>query len=476
MLRCEILDVQGFDPAIHGMRNPKNSWDKSVQTVNVLAAPDITSIANNASVLTGQQVHTGKQKQSVFGMVSLGYKGMFVDATFRNDWSSTLPKANNSYFYASGSMSAVLTEIFPKIKSKTLAFAKLRGSIARVGNDSGFDQLINGYSYAGLFRNDMAWFSGETLRKNPNLKPETTISKEIGAEVRLLDGRLTADVTYYTKSTHDQIVRTSVSVFSNYQQIVINSGEISNKGWEISLSGSPIQTKNFEWKMLFNWSKNNSMVESLPEGMDKLEIGYGIGNVRSYAEVGKSYGALYAPTYKRDEEGYILCDIYGNPKENPEQIYVGNVQADWRGGFGNTFRWKNLSFSFMLDFQKAAFFHAVLFVNQRQISRDVVACVAFKPRDLVGQRAGVIHDFRDQLVFQLFRRLDNAFGNKASRRVFHVSCGDFIHFRFLHSLYPVCCFFCPNPAQKRPPIRAAFRGFFLERVFLRRIFQGSDFL
>lgn len=361
-----------------GASMQKNSWDKSVQTVNVLAAPDITSIANNASVLTGQQIHTGKQKQSVFGMVSLGYKGMFVDATFRNDWSSTLPKANNSYFYASGSMSAVLTEIFPKIKSKTLAFAKLRGSIARVGNDSGFDQLINGYSYAGLFRNDMAWFSGETLRKNPNLKPETTISKEIGAEVRLLDGRLTADVTYYTKSTHDQIVRTSVSVFSNYQQIVINSGEISNKGWEISLSGSPIQTKNFEWKMLFNWSKNNSMVESLPEGMDKLEIGYGIGNVRSYAEVGKSYGALYAPTYKRDEEGYILCDIYGNPKENPEQIYVGNVQADWRGGFGNTFRWKNLSFSFMLDFQKGGHFLSQTAVNS---ARDGQSIQSLEGRD-----------------------------------------------------------------------------------------------
>ena len=122
-------------------------------------------------------------------MLSLGYHGLFLDGTFRNDWSSSLPKANNSYFYASGSASAVLTEIFPKLKSKTLSFAKLRGSIARVGNDAGFDRLINSYSYGGLFRNDMAWFQGDAVRKNPNLKPETTISKEIGAEVRLLDGR-----------------------------------------------------------------------------------------------------------------------------------------------------------------------------------------------------------------------------------------------------------------------------------------------
>lgn len=339
-----------------GTSMQKNDWYKLWNQVSQLAAPDVKSLSNNASILSGTESVNAKEKQSVFGMLSLGYHGLFVDGTFRNDWSSSLPKANNSYFYASGSASAVLTEIFPKLKSKTFSFAKLRGSIARVGNDAGFDRLINSYSYGGLFRNDMAWFQGDAVRKNPNLKPETTISKEIGAEVRLLDGRLTADVTYYDKYTRDQIVESELSYLSNYQRVIINSGKISNKGWEISVSSVPVKVKNFEWKTIFNWSKNNSMVESLPEGIDKIQIGSGVYNVKSYAEVGKPYGAIYAKTFKRDAEGYILCQLDGSPKEGQDYEYLGCVQADWRGGWNNVFRLGNFSFSVMFDFQKGGKF------------------------------------------------------------------------------------------------------------------------
>ena len=334
----------------------KNSWKKTTVYVDQLAAPDVKSLSNNASILKGYDNYSAKEKQGVYGMLSVGYEGMFVDGTFRNDWSSSLSKANNSYFYASGSASLVLTEIFPSIKNKVLSFAKLRGSIAKVGNDCGFDQLNNGYTYGGLFRGDMTWFTGDNYRKNPELKPETTISKEVGVEVHLLNRRLTVDVTYYAKSTRDQIIQSSLSYLSGYQRRLMNSGEISNKGWEISLSGSPIKTRSFEWKTIINWSKNNSMVESLPDGIDKIEIGSGMYDTKSYAEVGKPYGALYAHTYKRDEEGHILCDINALPKESPDMKYVGCVQADWRGGWSNTFRIGNLGISCMIDFQKGGKF------------------------------------------------------------------------------------------------------------------------
>ena len=334
----------------------KNGWKKTTVYVDQLAAPDVKSLANNASILKGYDGYSAKEKQSVYGMLSVGYKGLFVDGTFRNDWSSSLPRANNSYFYASGSASLVLTEIFPTIKSKVLSFAKLRGSIARVGNDCGFDQLNNGYTYGGLFRGDMPWFSGDNYRKNPNLKPETTISKEIGVEMHFFNRRLTADITYYAKSTRDQIIQSSLSYLSGYQRRLMNSGEISNKGWEISLSGSPVKTRTFEWKTIINWSKNNSMVESLPDGIEKIEIGSGMYDSKSYAEVGKPYGALYARTYKRDEEGHILCAINGLPKEAAELKYVGCVQADWRGGWSNTFRIGNIGISCMIDFQKGGKF------------------------------------------------------------------------------------------------------------------------
>ena len=106
-----------------GTSMQKNDWYKLWNQVSQLAAPDVKSLSNNASILSGTESVNAKEKQSVFGMLSLGYHGLFLDGTFRNDWSSSLPKANNSYFYASGSASAVLTEIFPKLKSKTFSFA-----------------------------------------------------------------------------------------------------------------------------------------------------------------------------------------------------------------------------------------------------------------------------------------------------------------------------------------------------------------
>ena len=122
------------------------------------------------------------------------------------------------------------------------------------------------------------------------------------------------------------------------------------------MSGVPVKVKNFEWKTIFNWSKNNSMVESLPEGIDKIQIGSGVYNVKSYAEVGKPYGAIYAKTFKRDAEGYILCQLDGSPKEGQDYEYLGCVQADWRGGWNNVFRLGNFSFSVMFDFQKGGKF------------------------------------------------------------------------------------------------------------------------
>lgn len=334
----------------------KNSFEKVQNVVNTLAVPDNISLSNNASIVQAYPSNSGKEKQSVFGTVSLGYKGAYIDGSFRNDWSSSLPKDNNSYFYWSASTSLVLTDMFPKIRNKVLSFAKLRASYAEVGNDPGFDRLYDSYSYGGIFRTNMAWFTGDNLRKNPNLKPETTTSTEVGFELRFLNNRITADVTYYSKSTRDQIIESAISYLSGYQRVMMNAGEISNKGWEISISGTPIKTKKFEWRTTFNWSKNSSMVESLPYGIDKIQLGSGMHDTKTYVEVGKPYGVMYVNAFRRDEEGHILCNIQGMPLEAEEQVCLGPVEADWRGGWQNTFRYGNLSASVMIDFQKGGMY------------------------------------------------------------------------------------------------------------------------
>lgn len=334
----------------------RTNWDKMTNRVDKLAVQDVKALSNNASVLVGYAQHSGKEKQGLFGSLSLGYKGFFFDATARNDWSSALPDGNNSYFYTSESFSAVLTELIPKLQSKALSFLKLRGSIAKVGNDTGFDRLRDGYSYGNLFLNSYPWYQGDNAKMNANLKPETTISKEIGLEVRLWKDRVKADVTYYDKRTRDQIIQTAVSYGTGYQRFWMNSGEISNKGWEVALNLVPVRVRNFEWRSNINWSKNNSMVESLPDGIDKIEIASGMYSTKSYAEVGKPYGALYAYDYKRNEKGQILCNANGGVKIALDPHFVGCVQADWRGGWQNTFRYKNLSLSMSIDFQKGGLF------------------------------------------------------------------------------------------------------------------------
>lgn len=329
----------------------KQEWNKITNEVNELAVPDVKALSNNASILKGSKGHSGKEKQAVFGALSLGYKGAYFDFTARNDWSSTLPQGNNSYFYTAESFSAVLTELIPQLRNNVLSFLKLRGSIAKVGNDTGFDQLIDGYSYGNLFRNTYAWYTGDNVKKNNNLKPETTVSKECGIEFRLWGDRIKGDITYYDKRTRDQIVRTSVSYGSGYQSYIINSGEISNKGWEIALTAVPLRFKDFEWKTTINWSKNNSMVESLPEGIDKIQLAEGMW-CKSFAEVGRSFGSLYAYVYRRNDKGQILCDANGIPLKSSDMEFIGNIQADWRGGWQNTFRYKNFGFSISIDFQK----------------------------------------------------------------------------------------------------------------------------
>lgn len=334
----------------------KQSWDKTLVRVDHLAVPDTKSITNNSSLLKATPSHSGREKQSVYGQLSLGYKGAYLDGTFRNDWSSTLPAANRSYFYTSGSFSLVLTDLLPTIKGKALSFAKLRGSIARVGNDTGFDRLLDGYRYGDLFRSDMSWYSGEVSKKNNQLKPETTISKEIGLELRFWGDRLKTDITYYNKSTRDQIIESTVSYLSGYQRMLINSGEISNKGWEISINAIPVKVRDFQWTTTVNWSKNNSMVESLPVGIDKIQLSSGMLGVVSYAEVGRSFGSLYGWAYRRNEQGQILCGIDGSPLQSTEKEFLADIQAKWRGGWQNTFRYKNWGLSVSLDFQHGGHF------------------------------------------------------------------------------------------------------------------------
>lgn len=319
--------------------------------VNTLLMPDLKSLANNGGAMTSWQDYNAKKKQAIYGTASIGYRDfVYLDLTGRNDWTSTLPASNRSYLYSSIGASFILTEVFKKIPASILSFAKIRGSYARVGNDTGFDQLLDGLSYAAMFQ-DSPWFQSGNKKLNPDLKPERTTSYEIGADLRFINNRIELDFTYYTKTTRDQILNSQITKVSGYNEAVFNAGKVKNWGTEISLSVTPIQTKNFEWKSILNWSKNNSEVLELAQGVDRILLSGAEGVVDFYIEKGHSLGTLYAKMAKKDENGNILCNNEGKPKEQADQ-FLCDVSPEWMGGWRNTFRLGNFSASALLDFRK----------------------------------------------------------------------------------------------------------------------------
>jgi TonB-linked SusC/RagA family outer membrane protein len=328
---------------------------KDYQTVSVLFQADIKSLSNNGATVDARQIYSAKKKQAIFGLLSTGYRDFaYMDMTLRNDWSSTLPMNNNSYFYYSVGGTFIVTQAF-KIPRNILSYAKLRASYATVGNDAQFDQLVNGYSYGGLYLGT-PWYASETLKKNPFLKPERTRSSEIGIDLRFLNNRITADITYYTKSTIDQIISANISPMSGYSKMMVNSGEIKNSGTEIALTFIPIKTNDFTWTSNINWSNNSSKVVSLVEGVNRFLLNSWSGTtVQIYAEVGKPYGVIYGNDWKKDAEGHILVDATGRTIQASD-TYIGKVEPDWIGGWRNTFKYKDFDLSVLVDYKKGGMF------------------------------------------------------------------------------------------------------------------------
>lgn len=334
-----------------GVSSQNISGSKMDSKASMLQFPDMISLSNAKGLVSALEERERKKKNAVFGMASFGYADwLFLDATARNEWTSALARDNNSYFYYSVGSGILLSEAF-KLDKHLFPYIKIRGSYAQVGNDTGYDRLRSGYykaedaSFLGI-----PYYMGDDILKTMSLKPEKTKSWEVGADIRLLDERISVDFTYYKKFTVNQIVEADAPLGSGYRKEIINAGRVENKGVELSFTVIPVKTKLVTWSSSFNWSKNKSMVVELAEGIDRYEMGSG-DNIKLYAQAGKPYGVFYGNDYKRDENGNICVGLDGKMLYVTDQ-YLGELQADWFGGWRNNLRIGDFDLGIAIDFQK----------------------------------------------------------------------------------------------------------------------------
>jgi len=311
-----------------------------------LAQPGVYELSNSLDPAVADPLRTKRAVNSVYAATQLAYKDeIFIDLTGRNDWSSTLPYKNNSFFYPSVSTSFSLGDIFSL--PKQISFAKVRLSFAQVGNDTGPYQTSKYYDkiYSNTFTSSAVLF-------NPNLKPEITASYEAGLDLRLFNNRLSTDIAVYRNNSRNQILAIPLDPTSGYSNALVNAGLIESNGVEVQLKGTPISKAKFRWNTTLNWSRNRSYVKELTNGLTSQVIYSHDGNVNIEARVGGRMGDLYGRGFQRSPDGKVIYNSTGLPATlNPVTKVWGNAFPDWKAGLLNEFTIKTVRFSFLLDYQ-----------------------------------------------------------------------------------------------------------------------------
>jgi TonB-linked SusC/RagA family outer membrane protein len=317
-----------------------------------LIVPGMYSLNNSLNpMLPPEEKLAETAVDGVYGSASLGYKSfLYLDVTARNDWSSTLPKDNWSYFYPSVSGSFIFSEL---MKVDWLNLGKVRLGYAQVGNDAPWGVLIDTYDQFPAYTGT-TMFSVPNSKNNETLKPEISKSIEAGLEMAFFKRRLGFDFALYKTNTTNQSIPVAVSMATGYSSKYLNAGEIENKGIELMLYGVPISMEKFKWDATVNWAKNVNKVVELYEGVDVLQLIAPLqGGITINARVGQPYGVIQGRDFVYDANGNKLIGASGRYlKTAKSDIVIGDVQPDFNLGFNNRFTYKNWALSFLIDWQQ----------------------------------------------------------------------------------------------------------------------------
>ncbi|WP_166444544.1 SusC/RagA family TonB-linked outer membrane protein [Dyadobacter bucti] len=318
----------------------------SANTGTTLTIPNFFTLSNTQYLQASNSVGGPSNINSLYAFGQISYKdAIFLDLTGRNDWSSTLPKSNWSFFYPSVGLNGVVSELvkLPMV----ISFFKVRGSYAIVGNGTSPFSLSR---YATLSRGGKAGLmSVSGTLPNENLKPEKTASLELGGDLRFFEDRLGLDFTYYVTNTTNQLFSISLPPASGASGFFTNGGDVENKGVEMVFTVKPIVKADFGWDIGLNFSKNKNIVKKINDQRPSIVMGNNdLREIR--LEQGKQWGGIYVKGFQRDDNGNVIVGPNGIPLYTTgKTVFVGNSEPKWLGGIRNTFRYKKLSLSVLID-------------------------------------------------------------------------------------------------------------------------------
>ncbi|MEE9438154.1 MAG: SusC/RagA family TonB-linked outer membrane protein, partial [Saprospiraceae bacterium] len=305
---------------------------------------------NNATNFFQSNSEVNYRNVGAFAEVTTSYKDyLYLSLTGRNDWSSTLPKQNNSYFFPGASLAWVISDMVELPKSVSLL--KLRGSYAIVGKDANPYRIDRLYGVASNFPfGSTVGFSQSSVIGDENLKPEFTKSLELGAELNFFNNRLGFDISYYTNSITDMILSVPISNATGGSRYYTNAGEIKTKGLEIFTFATPIKSNNFTWETSLNWSTHGGEVVKIKEGIENINL-YGYRDINNRYVEGSNIGDFHGRAFERTQDGQLIIDENGYPNRVDTLSVVGNAFPDWIAGWNNSFNYKGIGLSFLWEWR-----------------------------------------------------------------------------------------------------------------------------
>ena len=351
--------------AVVGFNGNERRYSYMFTETTNLTIPTYYNITNSAEIPKIEEYQWKRRLYGVYAQAEVAWKNqLYLTLTARNDWSSTLPKENRSFFYPGMTVSYLFSELL-KEKTPWLSFGKLRLAWGKTGNDASV-YMTDPYYVQGLFDSSgwaeskfpfsktgtNAYTVGNVLGSN-TLSPEMTTETEVGVQLAFFKNRISVDATYYNRNSDKQITRLSTDAASGYTAQNVNLGKIRNRGVELLVTVVPVRTKDFEWSLTWNYTKSDNKVIKLPEEMNGRASIYGFsGGTGLYAIEGDEMGVFEAYVAKTNDEGKIIVDKNGLPQNTDELVKIGSINYDYMMGIGNSLRYKDFTLSFDFDIRQ----------------------------------------------------------------------------------------------------------------------------